>query len=216
MSNNSGAAKAVRLVDSGELFDYPIPSTERLESHYFITLHYRRWLKSDFRNLADLDVRAVGFDLFCEAQDEAPVGTLPIDERLLAKLAGVTLEDWRRLCDRPITPLYGWQECRCDNGHMRLYHKVVLEMAKEALGMREDHLERRAADRERKRLKDLPAQIVRAGGGTRMGEDTAFCLQFDQFLLDNFEGRQRRPNVVREALELWELKRQESNGIGPK
>lgn len=83
-------AKAVACGQgSDDVFNYPIPSTERLESHYFITFHYRRWLKSEFRNLADLDVRAVGFDLFCEAQDEAPVGTLPTDERLLAKLAGV-------------------------------------------------------------------------------------------------------------------------------
>ncbi|MBT2130105.1 hypothetical protein [Aliiroseovarius lamellibrachiae] len=198
-------AETIRLVDSEDVFDYPIPSTERLESHYFISFHYRRWLKSEFRNLADLDVRAVGFDLFCEAQDEAPVGTLPMDERLLAKLAGVTLEEWKRLCERPIGPLYGWSACRCDNGHMRLYHKVVLEIAKEALGMREDHLEKRAADRERKRLKDLPGQIVRAGGTARMGEDAVFIMQFDQFLLDYFEGRQRRPNVVREALEKWSI-----------
>lgn len=209
----SEPAKTMRLVDAEDVFDYPIPSTERLESHSWIAWHFRRWLKSEFRNLADLDVRAVGFDLFCEAQDEAPVGTLPVDERLLAKLAGVTLEEWKRLCDRPIGPLYGWQACRCDNGHMRLYHKTVLEMAKEALGMREDHLEKRAADRERKRLKDLPAQIVRGGGTTRMGEDAAFIIQFDQFLLDRFDGRQRRPNVIREALELWTLQQQEKTNF---
>jgi len=195
----------VGLVVSGDIFEYPIPSTERLESHYFITFHYRRWLKSEFRNLADRDVRAVGFDLFCEAQDEAPVGTLPTDERMLAKLGGVTLEEWRQMCDRPIGPLYGWAACMCDNGQRRLYHKVVLEMAKDALGLREDHLERRAADRERKRIKDLPAKIVRAGGTTRMAENEAFILQFDQFLEDNYPDRQRRPPLVREALEAWSL-----------
>jgi len=210
------AAATVRLVDSDDVFEYPIPSTERLESHYFITFHYRRWLKSEFRNLADLDVRAVGFDLFCEAQDEAPVGTLPMDERLLAKLAGVTLEEWKRLCERPIGPLYGWSACRCDNGHMRLYHKTVLEMAKEALGMREDHLERRAADRERKRLKELPAKIVRAGGSTRMAEDDAFVIQFDQFLEDHFADRQRRPPLVREALEAWSLHQETKPNLTPR
>jgi hypothetical protein len=210
------AARSIRLVDSDDVYEYPIPSTERLESHYFITFHYRRWLKSEFRNLADLDVRAVGFDLFCEAQDEAPVGTLPTDERLLAKLAGVGLEEWKRLCERPIGPLYGWSACRCDDGSLRLYHKTVLEMAKAALGMREDHLEKRAADRERKRLKDLPAQIVRSGGSTRMGEDAEFIIQFDQFLLDQFEGRQRRPNVVREALEMWTVQQLETVNLQPK
>ena len=196
----------MRLVDAEDVFEYPIPSTERLESHSWIAWHFRRWLKSEFRNLAELDVRAVGFDLFCEAQDEAPVGTLPVDERLLAKLAGVTLEEWRRLCERPIGPLYGWHLCRCDNGHMRLYHKVVLDMAKEALGMREDHLEKLEGERERKRLKALPEKIVRAGGSTRMAEDAAFILQFDQFLEDEFPEAQRRPPLIRKALEAWSMR----------
>jgi hypothetical protein len=196
----------LQVVESEDLFQYPITSGERLESHYFVTFHYRRWLKSDFRNLAEPDVRAAGFDLFCEAQDQAPVGTLPTDDRLLAKLAGVTLEEWKRLCERPISPLYGWVSCRCDNGDMRLYHEVVLEITKAALGMREDHLDKREADRERKRLKELPAKVVRAGGSTSMAENEAFIMQFDQFLLDNYEGRQRRPTVVREALEAWSMK----------
>lgn len=201
----SEPAATIRLVDSDEVFDYPIPSTERLESHSWIAWHFRRWLKSEFRNLADLEVRAVGFDLFCEAQDGAPVGTLPMDERLLAKLGGVTLEEWRRLCDRPIGPLYGWATCRCDNGHLRLYHKTVLEMAKEALGMREDHLEKLEGDRERKRLKALPEKVVRAGGSTQMAQDSAFILQFDQFIEDKHPGVQRRPPLIRKALEEWSL-----------
>lgn len=209
-------ASTIRLVDSDDVFDYPIPSSERLESHYFITWHYRRWLKSEFRGLADPDVRAAGFDLFCEAQDEAPVGTLPMDERLLAKLAGVTLEQWTALCARPVGPLYGWAACRCDNGHMRLYHKVVLEMAKDALGMREDHLEKLEGERERKRLKALPEKIVRAGGTTRMAEDAAFILQFDQFIEDHFPDGQRRPPLIRKALEAWTLQGQKSEFSPPK
>jgi hypothetical protein len=201
----SEPAKTMRLVDADDVFEYPISSSERLESHYFIAWHYRRWLKSEFRGLADLEVRAVGFDLFCEAQDEAPVGTLPMNELLLAKLAGISLEDWKRLCDRPVGPLYGWASCRCDNGHMRLYHKVVLEMAKDALGMREDHLEKLEGERERKRLKALPEKIVRAGGSTRMAEDAAFILQFDQFIEDRFPDVQRRPPLIRKALEEWSI-----------
>lgn len=207
-------SKAIRLVDSEDIFEYPISSSERLESHSWIAWHFRRWLKSEFRNLAEPDVRAVGFDLFCEAQDEAPVGTLPMDERLLAKLGGVTLEEWRRLCDRPIGPLYGWHACRCDNGHMRLYHKTVLEMAKEALGMREDHLEKLEAERERKRLKALPERIVRAGGSTRMAEDAAFILQFDQFLEEEFPEAQRRPPLIRKALEAWSLRESQNSNLG--
>ena len=74
-------APAALLVDASTLPVYPIPSAEKLKSHWFLTFRYRDWLKSVFRNLADREVRAVGFDLFCIAQDENPVGTLPVNEQ---------------------------------------------------------------------------------------------------------------------------------------
>ncbi|MEH6521207.1 hypothetical protein [Sulfitobacter sp.] len=209
----SEAASSIRLVNDPDVFEYPIPSTERLESHSWFPMHFRRWLKSEFRNLADPDVRSAAIDLFCQAQDEAPVGTLPTDERLLAKLAGLTLEEWNRLTGKPIGPLYGWAMCQCDNGQARLYHKTILEVTKEKLGMREDHLDKLEAERERKRLKALPERIVRAGGSTRMAEDAAFILQFDQFLEDNYPGQQRRPLLIRKALEEWSLQSGKSTNL---
>lgn len=208
-------AKSIRLVDAEDVFDYPIPSSERLESHSWFPLHFRRWLKSEFRNLADPDVRSAAIDLFCQAQDEAPVGTLPMDERLLAKLAGLTLEEWRRLADKTIGPLYGWEMCRCDNGQARFYHQTILDVTKEKLGMREDHLEKMEAERERKRLKALPEKIVRAGGSTRMAEDAAFILQFDQFIEDRFPDVQRRPPLIRKALEEWSIDQDRSQKLKP-
>ena len=87
-------------IGAGDLFEYPIPSTERLHQHFFMPWHYRRWMASDFRNSADLDVRAVAIDLFCAAQDQAPVGTLPADEMLLARLVDLTLDHWSLSRDR--------------------------------------------------------------------------------------------------------------------
>jgi hypothetical protein len=202
----SEAASSIRLVKDPDVYEDPIPTAERLETHSWFPMHFRRWLKSEFRNLADPDVRSAAIDLFCPAQDEAPVGTLPTDERLLAKLAGLTLEEWNRLTDKPIGPLYGWALCRCDNGQARLYHQTILDVTKEKLGMREDHLVKLEAERERKRLKALPERIVRAGGSTRMAEDAAFVLQFDQFLEDEYPGQQRRPLLIRKALEAWSLR----------
>ena len=204
----SSAARPIRLIDGHDLFEYPIPSGERLDSHYFITWRFDWWLHSEFRLLADKEVRAVGFDLFNIAQKEDPVGTLPVDERLLARLAGESLEEWRRLCERPIGPLYNWQQCYCDNGHVRLYHPVVMRIAQEALGMRDDRLAKREADRERKRLEDLPSRMLRAGASKGLTEDDVAVLQFDQFILDNFPGKQRRPQLVRVALEAFSLARE--------
>lgn len=199
-------AKTVRLVDSSDLYDYPIPTDERLEGHFYMNWHFDWWLNSEFKLLADKEVRAVGFDLFNVSQKQNPVGTLPLDERLLARLVGETLEEWRRLMERPIGPLYGWQQCRCDNGHVRLYHSVVLKVALNALGLREGRLAKREAERERKRLDALPDKMLRSGAPKGMTEDPVIVLQFDQFMLDHFDAMgQRRPPLVRKALEAFSL-----------
>lgn len=196
----------MRLVDTDDLFEYPIPSGERLDSHFFIAWRFDWWLHSEFRLLADKEVRAVGFDLFNIAQKEDPVGTLPVDERLLARLVGESLEEWRRLMARPIGPLYNWKPCRSDTGQHRLYHPVVLRIAQDALGLREDRLAKRDADRERKRMEALPDKMLRAGAPKRMTEDKVIVLQFDQFLVDHFDTLgQRRPTLIRKALEAFSL-----------
>lgn len=185
---------------------YPIPAAERLESHSYFPLHYRRWKNSRFRLLADLEVRMVFWELICASQDEGPVGTLPVEDVLLAQLAGVSLDLWMRLRQRTIGPLYGWQRCLCDTGEVKLWHPVVLEVAQAALRGRVGHLEKQEAERERKRLRDLPGQIVRAGGTTRMAEDAAFVMRLDQFLLETMEGgRNRTPRIVRAAMEAMDV-----------
>ena len=200
------SAKNLAVVsDAADLFVYPIPATERLESHSFVAFKFRRWRRSEFRGLADLEVKCIGLELFFAAQDESPVGTLPVSPRLLARAVGVSAEVWEDLCNRPVSPLYHWDQCVCDNGEVRLYHPVVLEVAQEALGRRADHLEKRETDKERHRLKNLPAQIIRAGGTKHMADDEAYVIRLDQFLLEHYGTKQRRPNVVREAMERMEI-----------
>lgn len=197
--------RQIGLVVTNDLPDYPIPSSVRLDSHFFMMFNYRRWMNSDFRSLADHEVRAVALDLFCAAQEQSPVGTLPTDERLLANAVDVPLDRWRQLSAREVPPLHNWRQCLCDNGQVRLYHPVVLEVAQAALGMKNDHEEKLASDRERKRLGQLPNQIIRAGGSRQMSEDDAYVVRLDQYLLDHFGAKQRRPNVVRQAMEQMEL-----------
>ncbi|MTH76329.1 hypothetical protein [Paracoccus aestuariivivens] len=197
--------RSVNPIPVDDLPEYPIASGLRLDSHFFMMFNYRRWMNSDFRSLADREVRGVAVDLFCAAQEQSPIGTLPTDERLLANAVDVPLDVWRQLNNREITPLHNWRRCICDNGQIRLFHPVVLEVAQSALGMKGDHEEKLANDRERKRLGQLPAQIIRAGGSRQMSEDDAYIVRLDQYLLDHFGSKQRRPNVVREAMERMEL-----------
>ncbi|KFI24133.1 hypothetical protein [Paenirhodobacter enshiensis] len=181
---------------------YPIPTGLKLERHFFMQFRHRDWMKSEFRNLASREVRAVAIDLFCVAYDEDPAGTLPANEELIARLVDVPLDDWRGLCSRSIGPLDGWQKCRTDTGALRLFHPAVLEMVTEASKARRDHIERKAADRERKRLEALPDQMRRAGASSRMAEDTDLIVRLDEYLLEHFPPpTQRRPQIVRQALE---------------
>ncbi len=121
------------LINSVDAIEYPIAAVAQPAA--LDTMPWRNgwWRKSEFRMLAELDVRAVAFDLFCIAYCQNPMGTLPSNERLLARLIGLPLEDWLRLMTRRITPLNGWKACHCGDEGVRLFHPISLEIAKEAL-----------------------------------------------------------------------------------
>lgn len=175
------------LVDVDELPEYPIPSGERLESHFYIELHFNRWLNSELRLLAEPDVRAYAIDLFCICQNQAPVGSLPINPRIQAKLLGLDLSVWESLLKRECTPLYKWDQYRCDNGDIVLGHPVVIEMAQKAFGSRMQKLADLAAGRERKRLKDLTERVAQIGT-VKMAADPHFMGLVRRWLEENCKG----------------------------
>lgn len=119
------------LINSDEVSEYPIGRSARRMETQTMRWQYDWWLNSDFRLLAEKEVRAIAFDLFCVAQSQEPIGTLPNDELLLARLVSVPLEVWQRLMTRCITPLNGWKVCSCGDSGLRLFHPVSLENAKE-------------------------------------------------------------------------------------
>lgn len=197
---------SVHLVEAGELFRYPIPVGVRLESHGWFQFHHSWWRTSEFRRDADREVRAVFFDLLAGAQDEDPVGTLPTADRELAWIARITLDDWLNLSARPVSPLRGWLRCVVSDGRVRLYHPKLLLVTGEAARSKVEAEQRRADDRERKRLKDLPDRILRAGGSQRMAQDLAYVVRLDQYLVEHLEtGMSRTVARVREAMERMDL-----------
>jgi len=193
---------AFRLASTDEeLFEYPISSEDRLDSHHFIAFNYREYQGSDFRQLAKADVRGIALDLICVAQDQTPVGTLPTDERVLASLVKLSVDEWKDLEARTVGPLSEWHRCRCDDGRVRLYNPSLLKVTKRAIKGRDQAEEVRASDRERKRISELPAKIKRAGGTDWMAQDQAFLMRLDQFILDQFPNKSRTMIVMRAALE---------------
>lgn len=191
------------LVDTAQIPDYPIGSDERLDSHFYVELHFRRWLNSRFCLLADDDVCRYGFNLFFIAQDQTPVGTLPEDDLLLAKYLKIDLAKWQSLRDRTMSPLYNWSRVRCDNGEIRLAHPVVTEMAQKALAGRRKHAENASKARERKRLKDLCAMVERIGA-KQVLRNPGYIERLDAWLIENRGDRNRTEPVVREGMEAIE------------
>lgn len=191
----------LKLVAPVEMPDYPISASERLDSHYFITWNTKRWRKSNFKRTADPEVGWYGFNLFCEAQDESPVGTLPIDEFLLAESLHISVEHWRRLLDRKVTPLHGWYQVQCDNGEIRLGHKVVTEIALAALDSKRLNKASAEARKLAKQLKDLREMIEQRIGAGQLLKSPVFLDSFNDWIEDRYPNAQRREGFVRRVLD---------------
>lgn len=201
----SAVPKPIRPVPVDDLPLYPISANERLDSHYFVIWNMKRWRKSNFRNLCDPDVGWYGFLLFCECHDETPVGTLPTDDRLLAKALSISVDAWQSLCRREISPLHNWHRVMCDNGEIRLAHPVVQEVAEEAMkSARKNRAD--ATDRKRaKRIKDLREMIENRIKASQLLRDPSFLDRFNDWLEDRYPDSQRREGFIRSAIEEYQM-----------
>ena len=73
---------------------YPLPRDLRIPTHYFITWWHNRWLNSSLHLTGSYEVQGVALALYCIAQNQSPMGTLPVpaDKNSLIM---VTIEDLR-------------------------------------------------------------------------------------------------------------------------
>ncbi|SDI69475.1 hypothetical protein SAMN04488245_12221 [Alloyangia pacifica] len=195
-----------RPVDTDDLPEYPISASDRLDSHFFISWNLKRWRKSVLRRLAEPEVGWYAFQLICEAHDETPVGTLPTDERLLTEAVGVSLDRWRQLCKRDITPLHNWYFVRCDNGEIRYAHPVVQEVALKALNSRRKSLDDMEQRRYAKRLKDLGDMIEHRIKAPQVLRVPGFLEAFNAWLEEHYPGVRRTEGFIHRALSDYQLK----------
>lgn len=195
--------RAVSPVD--DLPQYPISAEDRLDSHFFIQWNLKRWRKSTFRQLAEPDVGWFGFLLICEAHDETPVGTLPTDDRLLAKALNISVERWRGLCERDVTPLHNWGLVRCDNDEIRYAHPVVTAVAQEALKSKRKNQADAEQRKRAKRLKDLREMIEKRICAGPLLRNPEFLETFNAWLEERYPESQRREPFVRSALDEFQL-----------
>lgn len=118
--------------------DLPNPLTPAdcdLTGYRWMPLDVVRVIDSDTFGLSTGDEFKTAFRLWAKSWLQVPAASLPDDDRLLAHLAGLELQRWKK--QRAIA-LRGW--ILCSDG--RLYHPVIAEKAIEAMGKREEHNER--------------------------------------------------------------------------
>lgn len=198
-------ARNLGLVVTDDLPEYPISAEDRLDAHFFVPWNLKRWRKSVFRNLAEPEVGWFGFLLFCESHDETPIGTLPTDDRLLAKALGISVDRWQELCRRDISPLHNWYRVMCDNGEIRLAHPVVTEVALEAMKSSRKNRAERDERRRAKRVKDLREMIETRIRAVQLLRDPTFVDRFNDWLEDRYPDSQRREAFIRAALDEYQV-----------
>ena len=167
-----------QLVETEDLPEYPFGAEDRLDSHYFITWERRRWLNSAMRLKGTPECRALHFDLICICYDQQPMGTLPDDMDLLAKLLMVERGHFEALCQLPYGPLHNWSRVRCD-GEVRLMHRFVYHTLTEALARREDNRARMEAANASKRRQRLRTTL--AGYSKDLAQNDAAVRWIDEW-----------------------------------
>ena len=195
-------ANAVHLVDADDIDIYPISSSERLDSHFFVPWNLKRWRGSEFRRFgyADPEIGWFGMELFFLAQDETPIGTLPCDDEALAFLLRIPPARWRELNSRDVSPLHGWQRVHCDNGQVRLAHPVVTEVAMDALGSKKRNDAKNADERMRKRLGTIINHLKAIPGAARIADMEERVNDISDWIEAQYPGGSATLKRVKEAL----------------
>lgn len=177
----------VQLAAIDDLDEYPLSAEDRLDSHYFMAWERKRWLNSDMRLNGTPECRALYFDLICISYEHAPMGTLPTDLGVLAKLLLIDGAHFRQLCRLEFGPLHKWRRVRCGD-EIRLMHPMVLRSLTDAMSRKEDHRARSEAANSKKRLQRLRSAI--SGFYPDLAKNDAAVLWIDDWL--NQEGCEYR------------------------
>lgn len=186
--------------EDGGLPEYPFGVEDRLDSHHFVAWERRRWLNSGMRMKGTPEARAHYLDLLWIAYDQSPIGTLPDDMALLAKLLFVDRDRFEAMCREPYGPLHNWQRCVCEGGEVRLFHPMVLRTLNEAMARREDNRARSEAGNRAKRLQRL--RIALADFSKDVAEMDTAVTWIDQWLVDN-QVSYRNGKEIERALRAW-------------
>jgi Protein of unknown function (DUF1376) len=123
-----------------------VPGNVDLRDFPFMPLDVRRLRDCDLTACTTGDEFKAAVLLWCASWHQQPAASLPDDDRILARLVGHPIDEWKAMRD---PALHGW--LKCSDG--RLYHPVVAEKANEAWAEKQRYRDRTAAARAAKAKK---------------------------------------------------------------
>lgn len=175
------------LIDADDLPDYPIARGDMLSGHHFTMWRHHQWLGSTLHLKGSYEVQGAALNLFFMAQTQNPVGTLPNDDELLARMLRMDIVRWRDLCAMSIGPLHNWKKCRCGN-EVRLMHETVLQVLQEAMAKREARDLSKEEKAVAQRLKRLREGLSRLKVDKAVLADEILIRRMDEWLTTNWKG----------------------------
>lgn len=186
-------APHLRPIDPKPLPEYPDELCDpRLTSDYFTMFWHDRWLSSTLHLTAPMAIQGAALNLFFLSRKQVPVGSLPVDDLVLARLLRVGSDEWTGWMAQPVTPLHNWTRYTYGDGEV-YGHPVVIEVARDALQRREV----RKASSEGKAVYQRQCRLAEAmqvvGCTKAMCADRILVERLDLWLLEHHHGQRRMP-----------------------
>lgn len=102
-----------------------VPADCDIRGFPFMPLETQRLISSDLVAISTGDEFKAAVILWAQSWAQVPAGSLPSDERVLARLSGYPLATWREVSG---IALHGW--IKCADG--RLYHPLIADLVHQA------------------------------------------------------------------------------------
>lgn len=195
--------RAFDVIDNSDVRPYPDELCDpQLTADFFTKFWHDRWLGSRLHLTGDLAVQGAALNLFFYSRKQVPVGSLPREEAMLARLLRVDLQVWRGLMAQSPNPLHNWS--LYSYGETVVYgHEVVIEVLRDALSRREE----RQRSNDEKAVRQRRFRLVEVMRGMQcveaMWTDDILVARLDDWLVENHRGQRRMPQFeasVRRAL----------------
>lgn len=124
-----------------------VPASVDLRAYDWFPLKHKRLRKSAFWARASDTAKAISLELWCEAYEQVPAGSVPDDDHQLSDWAGYGRRDLTQWLAVKAEVMSAW--VRCSDG--RWYHPTLCEVALESWLEREGRVREHLSAAERKR-----------------------------------------------------------------